>query len=82
MPKKTKKSADWKTSETRWYPYVGKLQTPKGIGYVKYDGQTITIHIALKIILNGVDLEQYASVDTRKIEDMEAAHDWVESFLL
>ena len=82
MSKKTNKKADWKTSENRRFIYIGKLATSKGIGVVQYDGKRISINILLKVILNGVDLEQFAYVETKEIQDMAVAHDWVESFLL
>ena len=75
--------ANWTVSENRSFLYIGRLGTPKGIGYVKGDDTGCQeIRISLKIILNGVDTGKHAKLETKELHDYEAAHDWVESLLL
>jgi len=76
------KEADWKVSENSRCTYLGRLGTPKGFGHVKCNDNLITIKVSLKIILNGIDYEKYADVETNEIQDMELAHAWVESLLM
>ena len=75
--------ANWTVSENRSFLYIGRLGTPKGIGYVKGDDtRCIEIRVSLKIIANGIDTGKYARLESKELDDYEAAHAFVESLLM
>jgi hypothetical protein len=83
MSNKTNVAADWRVSENRSFSYIGRLGTSKGIGYVQgNDDGRIEIIVSLKIFVNGADTGKWAKIETKELNDYEAAHAWVESLLL
>ena len=74
---------DWKFTGNRSYCHIEKLSTAKGVGYVKTnDGERIEVKVSIKVIVNGVDTEKWAQLETNEITYFPLAQLFVEGLLL